>query len=153
MDIIVGGILAIAAIVILGSVIEILREGIEYGDGFIIFVGVAIISIFVICIGKIAYDKVQIKNSTVAVENVTLEVISKSYSPSYTQVIPNGKTSTVMTHSEAWDVLFQDDQGHTLSLDDRIIFESLEIGDKIEGFRDIYTKKNGEVYKIILRIV
>lgn len=153
MNIIIGSLLVTAAIVILGASIQLLKDGIEYRDGFIIFIAVVMISFLVITTGMITYDKVQMKNSTVIVENVTLEVISKSYSPSYTQVIPSGKTSTVMTHSESWDVLFQDEQGHTLSLDDRIVFESLEIGDKIEGFRDIYTKKNGEVYKIILRIV
>lgn len=150
--------------IIVTSLIVILARGLFIGIGiwFIIigvkdevksFVAIGVVFIVLMAIPIIGaiYDGYQKDNSELTIEYTQLIVSNKDYNPARTQVISSGKNTNTIFHAERWDITLTDGE-HTKTIDNESLFKSLEEGDKIEGYRYIYTKKNGEVYTVELKI-
>lgn len=125
--------------------------GIKEGEWLISILGVFLVSIILIPVGFGIFDEYQKNNSIITREEIVLIVSDKDHDSAWTQVISTGKSVSTIHHPEEWDVSFTD--GETINtIDDESLYGSLEVGDKVEGYRDTYTKKNGEVYKVELKI-
>lgn len=142
----------IFCIAVLGFGVFFTIEGIRENMWFISVFGVILMLLIIVPFTLSIYDNYQKENSVLTTEDVILVVADKKHSSAWTQVISSGKTVSTIHHPESWDISFVDDKENSKTIDKASLFEALNQGDKIEGYRDTYTKKNGEVYKIELRI-
>lgn len=151
MEVVVGAFLIILLIFMLCLGLYFFLDGIREGEGVITMLGAFLVCIVVIPIGVGVYEDNQKENSILTREEIVLTVSDKDHDSAWTQVISTGKTTSTIYHPEEWDISFTDGES-TRAIDDEALFNSLELGDKVEGYRDTYTKENGEVFKIELKI-
>ncbi|MDU3410157.1 hypothetical protein [Clostridium sp.] len=149
---IIVSLVIIFCIAILGFGLFFTIEGIKENMWFTTFFGIIFMLVVLVPFTLSIYDGYQKGNATLTTEEVILTVSNKKHSSAWTQVISTGKTINTVHHPESWDISFIDDENNSKTIDNESLFESLNQGDKIEGYRDTYTKKNGEIYKIELRI-
>lgn len=125
--------------------------GIYIGEYGVAFVGLLLCLVFGLLVFGAMYDDYQIKHSTLQTDEVLLEVIDKTYTSPRTQPVHSGKMTTFVRKSAKWEITVKDDKGNCKIINDESLYSAVMVGDKVEGYRDIYTKKNGDVYKTELR--
>ena len=113
--------------------------------------GLFIVGLVVVPIVYTVAAKNEKQETTVMTEEVTLTVSGKKYEPANNQIIPVGETSSVITYPESWKVTFTDGATNK-TVDDYDLFNSLDVGDEVEGYRDTYKKMNGEINTFKLRL-
>lgn len=148
---VIGVLVIFLMLVIFGFGVFAVIEGIRCREMFTVVVGLIFIGIVIIPILTGLYDSYQKGNATLKTEDVVLQVAEKKYTPEHTQIIPNGKSFTTVYHSESWNVTFTDGENVQV-IDDEGLYNALNEGDKIKGYKDTYVKSNNSIYKVELRL-
>lgn len=141
--------LCLIAILILGIYLMVL--GIRERELPFILFGIFLILMVVLPFSYYTYDTEQKTECTQKIEEVSATVSDKQHKSSYVQIIPTGKTTTIITHPEEWDIMITY-QDLTQKIDNKNIYDALNVKDKVIVNKITWIKKNGTIYKVELQI-
>ncbi|WP_061330236.1 hypothetical protein [Clostridium botulinum] len=128
-----------------------LIQGIKEGDVFVCFICVIIILITLGLPLGAFYDYTQDSKATKDIIPVVLEIENKEHRNAYTQVISNGKSTSCIYHAEQNNIIVTDGENEE-TIDNIKLYNALNKGDKVKGYKTLYKKKNGEIYNIKLKV-
>ena len=78
---------------------------------------------------------------------VEVVVVNKEYTPSRTMVITSGKVTVPVRKSPKYEITISDGE-HTDTLDNKELYDQVEIGDKFNMQKLIYKNRKGEIIDV-----
>ncbi|GAA0083342.1 hypothetical protein [Clostridium sp. CTA-6] len=136
-------------IILMGT--TILVEGFKDRSIFSISIGLIAILIGIgLPLGKF-YDYNQDSKATKDIMPTILKIENKEHKNAYTQVVFNGKSTSCIYHAEQNNIIVTDGENEE-TIDNITLYNALNKGDKVKGYKILYKKKNGEIYKIKLKV-
>ncbi|BAO04821.1 uncharacterized protein CBO05P1_102 [Clostridium botulinum B str. Osaka05] len=128
-----------------------LIQGIKQGDAFICFLCIITILITLGLPLGAFYEHIQDTKATKDMMPIILKIENKEHKNAWTQVIYNGKTTSCIYHAEQNNIIVTDGENEE-TIDNIKLYNALNKGDKVKGYKILYKKKNGEIYKTELKI-
>lgn len=151
MDILFG-VFALGSLIVLAALGSgVFIKGMKEKDVSLTVLGLFIVAITTTPLVTMSYDIYQKEKATLNRECATLIVVDKNHQPRKSNMMFADDILIPIQSSEQWNVVFTDGE-HTKTINDETLFNMLEIGNKVEGYKDTYIKKNGKLYTIELSI-
>lgn len=135
MDSVAISILVVLCLFLIGMGIAFMKEGEFWFGLFWILIVVIPFSVFMI-------DYYVTDNTIRSETEASVTVINKERSNFYVTYVNN----ISITHPEQWNITISDNDFEQ-TFDNKELYDSLKINDKIIVNKIAYTKKNGEIYK------